>query len=91
MACPLADLPVEVLLDHLLPSLPVADLLALTCTSRRFADLSADDTFWRRKLLDDFNFSGEGTARTSGWKFIYRGLAHPRAFVWGYVYLFMHE
>jgi SCF-associated factor 1 len=83
MSCPLADLPVEVLLDHLLPELTISGLLSLTCTSRFFADLGEDDTLWKRKLYDDFNFTGEGTARMSGWKFIYRGLAHPKAFVWG--------
>ncbi|KAF8159521.1 regulator of chromosome condensation 1/beta-lactamase-inhibitor protein II [Crassisporium funariophilum] len=79
----LSELPVEVFLDNLLPYLPVTDLLRLTCTSKLFAVLGSDDTFWKRKLQEDFNFTGEGTARTSGWKFIYRGLFKPRVFVWG--------
>lgn len=33
---------------------------------------------WKRKISEDFNFFGQGTARTSGWKFIYRGLLEPR-------------
>jgi SCF-associated factor 1 len=98
----LADLPVEVLLDNVLPVLALPDVLRLGCTSRFFAELTNDgshacrrsslpsdlavlDTFWKRKLQLDFNFSGHGTARTSGWKFIYRGLSNPRAFVWGCV------
>lgn len=40
--------------------------------------LCNDDTLWKHKLSEEFNFSGQGTARTSGWKFIYRGLFKPR-------------
>lgn len=43
-----------------------------------FAAVCSDDTFWKRKLESDFNFSSAGTARASGWKFIYRGLFNPR-------------
>ncbi|KIM90238.1 hypothetical protein PILCRDRAFT_811954 [Piloderma croceum F 1598] len=79
----LSDLPVDVLLDNLLPSIPVPDVLNLASTNRFFAILGADDTFWKRKLQDDFNFSGAGTARTSGWKVIYKGLSKPRIYTWG--------
>ena len=79
----LSDVPVDVLLDNILPSIPVPDLLRLASTNRFFAILGADDTFWKRKLQDDFNFSGMGTARTSGWKIIYKGLSKPRIYTWG--------
>ena len=79
----LSDIPVDVLLDNVLPSIPVADLLHLGSTNKFFALLCADDTFWKRRLLQDYNFSGAATARKSGWKFIYRGLTNPRIFVWG--------
>ena len=81
----LSDVPVDVLLDNVLPSVPVTDLLHLGSTNHFFATLLADDLFWKRKIQEDFNFSGTGTARTSGWKFIYRGLSNPKVFVWGYV------
>lgn len=79
----LADLPPEVLLDNLCPVLPIADLLGLASTSKYFASLFSDETLWRRRLRGDFNFDGEGTARRTGWKFIYRGLYNPKVFVWG--------
>ncbi|KAF8555990.1 RCC1/BLIP-II [Imleria badia] len=79
----LEDIPVEVLLDNLLPSLPIPDLLRLGATNHFFASLCNDDTFWKRKLQEDFNFSDEGTARSTGWKFIYQGLSCPRTYVWG--------
>jgi SCF-associated factor 1 len=43
-----------------------------------FADICADELLWQRRLETDFNFSGAGTARVSGWKFIYRGLFNPK-------------
>jgi SCF-associated factor 1 len=79
----LSDIPVEVLLDNVMPLLTPSDLFHLAQTSRFFALLCDDDTFWKRKLKHDFNFSGIGTARTSGWKFIYKGLRNPKLFVWG--------
>ncbi|TDL23958.1 RCC1/BLIP-II [Rickenella mellea] len=79
----LTEFPVELLLDNLLPVLRVRDLLSLGATNRFFAILCADDTFWKRKLEQDFNFSRSRTARTSGWKFIYKGLSKPKVFVWG--------
>ncbi|KIY53369.1 RCC1/BLIP-II protein [Fistulina hepatica ATCC 64428] len=79
----ITDIPIEVFLDHLLPQAPVSDVLRLACTCKFFAILCADDVLWKRRLLDDFNFSGAGTARTSGWKFIYKGLSSPQVYVWG--------
>lgn len=77
------DLPVEVLLDHLLPLLPIRDLLLLGSTNRFFALICADDTFWKRRCERDFNFSGNETAQRNGWKALYQGLSRPRVFVWG--------
>ena len=77
------DLPVEVWIDNILPSLPIADLLRLGCTSRFFYLLTSDEPFWHRKLQEDFNFSGSDTARATGWKFIYKRLRNPQVYVWG--------
>ncbi|THV05547.1 RCC1/BLIP-II [Dendrothele bispora CBS 962.96] len=79
----LTDIPLEVFIDHLLPLLPISDLLHLTTTCKFFATLCSDETFWRRKLQDEFNFSNAETARTSGWKFIYLRMANPRVYAWG--------
>ncbi|KIL71040.1 hypothetical protein M378DRAFT_155990 [Amanita muscaria Koide BX008] len=79
----LSILPVEIILDSILPILPAPDLLRLGCTNKFFARLCNDETVWHYKLLGDFNFTGEGTARSSGWKFIYKNLDKPKAYVWG--------
>ncbi|EGO22280.1 hypothetical protein SERLADRAFT_472869 [Serpula lacrymans var. lacrymans S7.9] len=79
----LSDIPVEVLIDNVLPFFSISDIVHLGSTNRFFASLCNDDTFWKRRLQADFNFSDEKTARTTGWKLIYKGLSNPRVFVWG--------
>jgi SCF-associated factor 1 len=80
-----ADIPVEVFLDNLLPLAELRDVLNLGSTNKLFAAVCADETFWRRRCQADFNFTSRETARQSGWKNLYRGLRHPRIFVWGSV------
>ncbi|KAI0692434.1 regulator of chromosome condensation 1/beta-lactamase-inhibitor protein II [Cytidiella melzeri] len=79
----LVSLPVEVIIDNLLPFLPVAAIANLSAVSKLFYLIASDETFWKRRLLIDYNFSGNDTARTTGWKFIYRRLAKPKVYVWG--------
>ncbi|KAF8493190.1 RCC1/BLIP-II, partial [Russula emetica] len=79
----IADIPVEVFLDNLLPLAELRDVLSLASTNKLFAAVCADETFWRRRCQADFNFTSQETARQSGWKNLYRGLRHPRIFVWG--------
>jgi hypothetical protein len=70
------DLPVELLLDNLLPKLETKALLNLSCANKYLLDLGNEDLLWKRKLLDDYNFDGSKTARQNGWKTIYKGLAY---------------
>ncbi|KAA1469035.1 RCC1/BLIP-II [Dentipellis sp. KUC8613] len=79
----LTDLPVEVLLDNLIPLIPIRDVSRLARTNKFFAILCADDMLWKKKCQEDFNFTGSETARTSGFMRLYRGLSRPRIFVWG--------
>ena len=81
----IADVPVELFIDNILPFCETKDVFSLGCTNKFFALITTDDTFWKRRLAVDFNFTGSETARTSGWKFIYKRLRSPRVFVWGYV------
>lgn len=57
MSLTIQDIPIEVFLDQLLPIVDIPDLLSLACTNRFFAMLCQDDTFWKRKLRDDLNYS----------------------------------
>ncbi len=82
----LSELPVELLLDHVLPALNLQSLGRLAQTNKFFALLCADDTFWRIKLQRDYNFtSNADTARESGWKIIYKGIQKPTVYTWGLV------
>lgn len=81
----IADIPVELFIDNILPFCETKDVFSIGCTNKFFALVTTDDTFWKRRLVVDYNFTGSETARTSGWKFIYKRLRKPRVFVWGYV------
>ncbi len=87
----IADIPVEVFLDNLLPLAELRDVLSLGSTNKLFAAVCADETFWRRRCQADFNFTSQETARQSGWKNLYRGLRHPKIFVWGSVITLVHH
>ncbi|KAJ7180697.1 regulator of chromosome condensation 1/beta-lactamase-inhibitor protein II [Mycena filopes] len=79
----LESIPVEIILDELLMFMTIQSVVRLGCTNKFFANICADGLLWQRRLQTDFNFSGAGTARVSGWKFIYSGLFNPKVFVWG--------
>ena len=83
----LSDVPVELFLDNIIPLLPISALHNLGVMNRDFYKLTSDDTFWRRKIQSDYNFNGSETARTTGWKFIYKRLSNPKIYVWGYAHL----
>ena len=81
----ITDIPVEVFLDNLLPFASVRDIRNFGSTNKFFAAICADETFWKRRCQEDFNFTSQETARRSGWKNLYRGLNRPKIFVWGFV------
>jgi len=81
----ITDIPAKVLTNNILPFCETKDVFSLGCTNKFFALVTTDDTLWRQKLAVDYNFTGSGMTRTSGWKSIYQRLRKPRVFVWGYV------
>jgi len=81
----ITNIPVKVFTGNILPFCEVDDVISLGCTNKFFALVTTDETFWKRKLAADYNFPVSGTARTSGWKFIYHRLRNPRVFIWGCV------
>ena len=83
----ITDIPVKVFTGNILPFCETKDAISLGCTNKFFALVVTDETFWKRKLVVDYNFPELRTARTSGWKFLYQRLRNPRIFVWGCVTL----
>lgn len=79
----LNDIPVELIVDNLLPLISLKDLLSLTVVNKAFSIACSDDTFWKRKVKEDYNFSDSSSARTKGYKFLYRGIHRSQAYVWG--------
>jgi len=88
----ITDIPAKVFIDNLLPFCGTKDVISLGCTNKLLALVTTDETLWKRKLVVDYNFPVSETARTSGWKFIYRKSRNPRIFVWGCVtFSFFHD
>lgn len=81
----ITDIPVKVFVDNVLPFCEANDVLSLGCTNKLFALVATDETFWRRKLAIDHNFTGWETNKTNGWKFVYQKINKPQLFTWGYV------
>ena len=81
----LPDLPVELLLDNILPLLQVSDIVSLGLINKFFNSLTKDEPFWHRRIQEDFNFPSSDTARQTGWRFLYQRLANPKLYVWGFV------
>ncbi|WWC60959.1 uncharacterized protein I303_103536 [Kwoniella dejecticola CBS 10117] len=83
----LTDIPNEVVLDHLLPALPLRDLVTLSSVNRQYNSLTSDPTFWRTKTLQDFTFPStshpSAISTSNWWKRVYLGLLRPKAYVWG--------
>ena len=80
----ITDIPIEVFIHRILPFCDAKDVLSLGCTNKFFALVANDETFWRRKVAVDHDFTRSGTTQTRGWKFPYHKL-NPRVFVWGCV------
>ncbi|KAJ7759280.1 regulator of chromosome condensation 1/beta-lactamase-inhibitor protein II [Mycena metata] len=78
MSSSLETIPIEIILDELLMFMTIQSVVRLGCTNKFFAVICADELLWQRRLQSDFNFSGAGTARVSGFKFIYSGLFNPK-------------
>ncbi|KAF8514431.1 regulator of chromosome condensation 1/beta-lactamase-inhibitor protein II [Hysterangium stoloniferum] len=79
----LTDIPLEVLIDDLLPYVALESIPSLSATCKYLASVCDDDTFWKRKLKEDYNFSDSSNARTKGYKFLYRGVKNSTCYVWG--------
>ncbi|ODO10811.1 hypothetical protein I350_01409 [Cryptococcus amylolentus CBS 6273] len=82
----LKDIPSEVILEHLLPVLPLRDIASLSAVSHFFRNVSRDPAFWRLKSTSDFSFSPAShppAPSPDWWRRVYLGLLNPRAYVWG--------
>ncbi|GAA6019579.1 hypothetical protein JCM11491_001344 [Sporobolomyces phaffii] len=85
---PLARLPVDVLVDSVLPAFPTSDVIRLGRTCRRwhtFLTTTGQDTevFWMRRCIAEFNFPVRASGRRTDWFQLYSRLAQSAAYVWG--------
>lgn len=82
------DLPVELLLDLILPFISVVDCVSLCRTNKRFSSLLRDQALWKRQCLSSFSVPASITSRVKDWKTLCKELRSSHLFVWGYVYSF---
>lgn len=78
-----SQIPYQLLLDAILPLLDIQTLIRLRAVSHAFKEAVDDNVVWRRRIRTDFRFPLQSSARTTGWKTIYRGLANPELYTWG--------
>ena len=81
----IADLPVELLTDRILPLLPLSTLLQSVATTCRFFHLlTVDEALWKRKLEEDYSDTLKCIKATNVKRsLLYRRLYSPKIYVWG--------
>ncbi|KAL1917599.1 uncharacterized protein VTP21DRAFT_3992 [Calcarisporiella thermophila] len=79
----ITDLPEEILVDNIFAYLSNSSLAAAAQSCKFFARLIEDESIWKHKCLNEFNFPDLVTFRQLGWRTLYRRLRHPRVYTWG--------
>ncbi|KAK4701002.1 SCF-associated factor 1, partial [Phenoliferia sp. Uapishka_3] len=78
----LPGLPLDILVDSILPGLSTSSLNALAQTSHdfhRLVDGPDGEIVWRRKAEQDFHFPVNNTGRRTGWRELYQRLLKQSA------------
>lgn len=76
--------PVDLILDSLLPLLPLRDLLSLASTCHSLQTLiHSTQSIWRTRVEVEYRFPATATGRVDGFKTLYRKLSRPQVWVWG--------
>ncbi|RPA79204.1 RCC1/BLIP-II [Ascobolus immersus RN42] len=76
------DLPTDLLVDCILPLLPLHDFINFTSTCRGFHRLSNDEVYFRNLTYKTFRFPAQ-PLRKEGWKQLFKQIATARLFTWG--------
>ncbi|KAF7726336.1 hypothetical protein EC973_008916 [Apophysomyces ossiformis] len=77
------ELPVDIFLEDILPSLDLVSLIELSYTSRFFHRLANDEHVWKKLVMTDFNIPYDAAFRSHGWKTLYSKLNDPIVYTWG--------
>jgi hypothetical protein len=80
----LGSLPIDIVLDNLLPCLRIKDVVSLFSVNKAFVDFSKLETFWIRRLKDDFRIPNLPDRTRFDSRFLYSRLYNPKIFVWGW-------
>lgn len=78
------DLPLDLLLEHLIPLLSLQDLLSFASTCQSLQNLiHSTQSIWRARVQAQYRFPSSATGRLDGFKSLYRKLTKPQLWVWG--------
>lgn len=80
----LGKLPVDIVLDNLLPCLRIKDVVSLFSVNKAFAEFAKLEAFWIRRLKDDFRVPNPSDKTRFDSRFLYSRLCNPKIFVWGW-------
>lgn len=86
----LERLPLDLLLESVLPHFSVSSLASLAQSNRAFKNLiegAGGESVWRLKLVQDFSFPVRATGRRNGFRQLYQRVTKQRTYVWGLVML----
>lgn len=81
----LDKIPLDLLIDNILPLLPPSALVQLgaTCTSiRDVLEGEEAEIVWKRKAVEEFHFPANASGRRAGWKSLYQRLRAQSCLVW---------
>lgn len=79
----LLDLPVDILVESLLPRLDISSLTRLSETCWYLNDLCNDERLWRGRVEADYPPSIRSSKDDRGYKALYRRLKDVQVYTWG--------
>ena len=77
------QLPIDILLDHVLPRLDVADLAQVSAACQLFYRLANDELIWQHRVTTDFALPMNTDRLKRGWKRLYIQFDRAQAYTWG--------
>ncbi|KAI9275741.1 regulator of chromosome condensation 1/beta-lactamase-inhibitor protein II [Phascolomyces articulosus] len=77
------QLPIDILLDHIIPRLDVASLCQVSYTCHLFYRLCNDEFIWQYRVSADFALPMNTDRLKNGWKKLYIQLDRAQTYTWG--------
>ena len=79
----IGQLPIDILLYHVIPRLEVTTLTQLSSTCQLFYRLCNDEYIWQYRVTTDFSLPMNTDRLKYGWKRLYIQLDSAQTYTWG--------